>query len=413
MSPKARVGLLRRLQLWAIARLRRSRFLPSGIPDKVADINRLDVPFAQPIMLFFATVQDSLYQIRPWYEALEALNTKQPVVAVFKDSRTAAVVRAETGLDCVTIAQYGQLDAILARSEVKLALYINHDPLNFEALRFTSMLHVYVGHGDSDKGVSVSNQIKAYDYCFVAGQAAIDRIVNHVMAYDADTRCVSIGQPAVAGRGRPGPRSQSATGRRTVLYAPTWEGAQPSVSYGSLQAYGVGLVRSLLDDGSYRVIYRPHPLSGVIDADYGRADATIRELVRAVPENRVDTTNDIADSFADADLLICDVSAVSLNWLPSGKPLIVTKPAATAAVGDSLLMQTVPLLDSTTDVVALVGAQFDAGADATGRLALIDYYVGDQAPGAALQNFVDACEHMMALRDDTWSVLQSKGAIGP
>ncbi len=412
-SAKARVGPSRRFQLWAIARLRRSRFLPAGIPDKVADVGRLGVPVTQPIMLFFATVQDSLYQIRPWYEALEALNARQPVIAVFKDSRTAAVVRAESGLDCVTIARYGQLDGILTHSDVKLALYLNHDPLNFEALRFTSMLHVYLGHGESDKGVSVSNQIKAYDYCFVAGQAAIDRIISHVMAYDADTRCIPIGQPAVAQRGRPDPRSEGATERRTVLYAPTWEGGQPSVSYGSLRAYGVGLVGSLIDSGSYRVIYRPHPLSGVIDADYGRADATIRELVRRAPGHRVDTTNDIADSFADADILICDVSAVSLTWLPSGKPLIITKPAATAAVGDSRLMQTVPLLDGSTDVVALVAAQFDAGGDATARLGLIDYYVGDQAPGAAIGKFITVCERMMTLRDETWSVLRSKGAVGP
>ncbi len=413
MSAKARVGPFRRLQLWAIARVRRSRFLPAGIPDKLADVDRLGVPFTQPIMLFFATVQDSLYQIRPWYEALEALNAKQPVIAVFKDSRTAAIVRAETGLDCVTIAQYGQLDAILTDSDVKLALYINHDPLNFEALRFTSMLHVYLGHGESDKGVSVSNQIKAYDYCFVAGQAAIDRIVNHVLAYDADTHCIPIGQPAVARRSAPDDPPLVSTGRRTVLYAPTWEGGQPSVSYGSLRAYGVGLIGRLIDSGSYRVIYRPHPLSGVIDAHYGRADATIRELVRRAPGHRVDTTNDIADSFAAADILICDVSAVSLNWLPSGKPLIVTRPAATAVVGESRLMQTVPLLDGTTDVVALVAAQFAAGADATSRLGLIDYYVGDQAPGAATGKFIEACEHMMALRDESWSVLRSKGAVGP
>ena len=153
----------------------------------------------QQVMVYFPTAKDSLYQLRPWYHALKALNAVHPIVCVFKDSRTAKVVRKETDFDCVTLARYGQLDEILALSEIKLALYVNHDPVNFESLRFSSMVHVYLGHGDSDKGVSVSNQVKAYDLCFLAGQAALDRTLSAVMLYDAEARSVLIGQPQLDG----------------------------------------------------------------------------------------------------------------------------------------------------------------------------------------------------------------------
>lgn len=403
MASDARVGLVRRLQLWALTRLRRSRFLPLGVPDKRTDQHRLGRSFSQHVLLYFPTGQDSLYQVRPWFHALAALNAVYPVVAVFKDSRTAAVVRAETNLDCVTLARYGQLDDILAVSDVKLALYVNHDPINFECLRFTSLVHVYLGHGDSDKGVSVSNQVKAYDYCFLAGQGALDRTTNNTMLYDAAGRSVLIGQPQLDGADS-WIASPDPAGRQTVLYAPTWEGAQPSVSYGSLESHGLALVTALRP--RYRVIYRPHPLSGVIAAPYGIADAAVRAAA-----DRVDTAVPLGQSFADADLLICDVSAVSLNWLPSGKPLLVTTPRA--PFPPSRLMDVIPRLDADDDVVAAVAGQLDGDPHAAVRRELVGYYLGDPAPGVATQRFIDACADAMALRDREWASKQALGATGP
>lgn len=398
----ARVGLVHRLRLWAIGRLRRSRFLPSGMPDKLTDESRLGKRFEQHIMLYFPTTRDSLYQLRPWFHALKALNDVHPVVAVFKDSRTARLVREETGFDCVTLARYGQLDEILDLSDVKLTLYVNHDPINFESLRFTSMLHVYLGHGDSDKGVSVSNQVKAYDFCFLAGQAALDRTAAAVMLYDAAARSVLIGQPQLDGTeavaAEPDPN------RPTVLYAPTWEASQPSVSYGSLETHGAAIMQALA--GTYRVIYRPHPLNGVIRPSYAAADAAIRERA-----DRVDTSVSLEKSFADADVLITDVSAVTLNWLPTGKPMLVTTP--TVPYPPSALMDVVPQLSPVDDIAAIVAEQLADDPTGSERSGLIKYYLGDPSPGVATARFITACEDTMTLRDRTWADRQAAGATGP
>ncbi|GAA3531418.1 glycosyl transferase [Aeromicrobium flavum] len=397
----SRVGLVPRLRQWAISRIRHSRFLPVGMPDKRTDQHRLGRPFTQSVLVYFPNGADALYQLRPWFAALKALDAAHGVVAVFKDSRTAAVVRAESGLDCVTLARYGQLDEILALSDVKLALYVNHDPVNFECLRFTSLVHVYLGHGDSDKGVSVSNQVKAYDFCFLAGQAALERTSVGVMLYDAPERSVLIGQPqldAPAPAGRPDPS------RRTVLYAPTWEASQPSVSYGSLVTHGAGILDALA--GTYRVIYRPHPLNGVIDSAYGEADAAVRALA-----DRVDTDVPLERSFADADLLITDVSAVTLNWLPGGKPVLVTRPRV--PVPPSRLMDTLPLLAADADVAAAVAEHLSADPTAAARRELIEYYLGDTSPGVATANFLAACARLMDLRDSTWTAHRARGATGP
>ncbi len=286
--------------------------------------------------------------------------------------------------------------------DVKLALYINHDPVNFESLRFTSLVHVYLGHGDSDKGVSVSNQVKAYDWCFLAGQAALDRTASAVMLYDAPARSILIGQPqldgAAAVSGTPSP-----DGRQTVLYAPTWEASQPSVSYGSLETHGEALVRAL--SPAYRVIYRPHPLNGVIRSSYAAADAVVRGLA-----DRVDTDVTLEQSFADADLLVTDVSAVTLNWLPTGKPLLVTTPLV--AYPPSRLMQVVPQLAATDDFAAIVAEHLSADPTKADRDALIDYYLGDPTPGVATARFIAACEDVMAIRDREWDAAKARGANG-
>lgn len=403
MATKARGGGIHRLRTWAIARLRQSRFLPAGMPDKLTDEARLGQAFAQQVMLFFPTTRDSLYQLRPWFHALTLLNEIHPVVAVFRDSRTAAAVRAGTGLDCVTLASYGQLDAILSLSEVKLALYVNHDPINFESLRFASIVHVYLGHGDSDKGVSVSNQVKAYDYCFLAGQAAEDRTATAVMMYDAAARSILVGQPQLDGVATPSP-SPSPDGRRTVLYAPTWEASQPSVSYGSLKTHGEAVVRALLAE--YRVIYRPHPLNGVIRQSYGAADAMVRALAE-----RVDTDVSLEQSFADADILITDVSAVTLNWLPTGKPMLVTKPRV--PYPPSKLMEVVPELAVGDDYAAAVREQLASDPTRDARRDLIAYYLTDVSPGAASARFVQACADVMDTRDREWALRLAAGASGP
>ena len=149
-----RSALIRRLSRFGMRVLRRYGLLPVGLPDRNGDDDRLaGGSLAQTVMVYFPGTMEDVYQLRQWYGPLRALHERHPLIFVLQDSRTARVVRAESGLEAITIARYGRLDDLLARSEVKLALYVNHNPQNFAALRFMSLVHVYLSHGDSDKGV--------------------------------------------------------------------------------------------------------------------------------------------------------------------------------------------------------------------------------------------------------------------
>lgn len=390
-----------RLRIWLIRRLRSSAVWPAGTADKRTDVDRLDQALRAKVMVFFATGRNTVYQLRGWLRALEDLDAAHGVVVVCRDSRAAAAIRAESTLDCLTLATPAQLDAILQLSSVKLALYVNHNPINFECLRFPSLVHVYLGHGDSDKGVSVSNQVKAYDFCFLAGQGALDRTAAGTMLYDAPGRSIVVGQPELdVAWPAPDPDPQ----RRTVLYAPTWEASQPSMCYSSLQTMGEQIMAAVR--GRYRLIYRPHPSTGSLDPAYAALDTQLRGLA-----DRVDTDVPLTRSFADADLLLADVSAVILSWLPSGRPVVLIEPAVPML--KSPLLEALPLLRPGADIASMIDAQLRDDPTAEARGELVEYYFGDTTPGAATARFLQACTDLIELRDTQWAAAQARGAVGP
>ena len=298
--------LIHRLSRLGIRVVRRHGLLPTGIADRNGEDDRLaGSSLTQTVMVYFPGTLEDIYQLQQWYDPLRALDERHPVIVVLQDSRTARRVRTESALAAITIARYSVLDDLLSRSDVKLALYVGHNPENFTALRFTSLAHVFLNHGDSDKGVAVSNQNKAYDFLFVPGQASIDRIQAYTILRDPEPHCMLIGRPQLdVDRVSESPND----GRRRVLYAPTWEGGQPSMAYGSVASHGPAMVRALLD-GRFTIVYRPHPLNGVTSAAYADADAAVRHLLAEAAAtdpaagHRVDTECPVSDSFAGADLL--------------------------------------------------------------------------------------------------------------
>ncbi len=372
------------------------------------------------VMVYFPGALDTLYQIRPWLPTFQAVHEAHGMVVVCQDSRVAEALRRETRIPAATIARYGTLDGILTRSRIALVLYVSHQPRNFEALRFASVLHAYIGHGDSDKGVSASNQLKAYDVVFAPGQAAIDRIAARLMRFDAAAHTVIVGQPlTLAARPVPKPRGT----RIGVLYAPTWEGAQPSVAYSSVLTHGLAMVTALIGDGRFTVVYRPHPLVGVTSGAYAAADLAIRQAVATAADtdpaagHRVVPPADEAleASFARADVLITDVSAVTTAWLPTLRPLVVTTPAGEAAVdADSGLLEILPRVTASaaTRIAALVAGLAADDPVAAERERLVAQYLSPYWPDRVMERFVEVCGQVIDERDVARAALESRGATG-
>lgn len=407
--------LRRRAQTSVLRTLRRSPVFPRTLVDRQGEDTTLAAASVDAeVMVYFPGAPDTVYQIVPWLPTFAAVHAKHRTVIVCQDSRVAATLRAAAPVPVVTIARYGTLDGLLARSDVKLALYVSHLPRNFENLRFSSLLHAYIGHGDSDKGVSASNQLKAYDYVFAPGPAAVDRIAHRLMRFDAAERSIVVGQPVTLSAP---PQDPLPSDRTTVLYAPTWEGAQPSVAYSSVRSHGPALVAALVEDPRFRVLYRPHPLTGVTSRDYAVADLEIRAAVAAAgaPHEVVSADQEALEaSFVRSAVLIADVSAVTTAWLPSLRPVIVTRPEGEAVSADSGMLGVVPRL-SVTDTprtAAVVSAAIADGDGREVRQGLVAHYLSEYWPDRSIDRFVEVVGLVVAERDRLRTGLLADGATG-
>jgi CDP-glycerol glycerophosphotransferase (TagB/SpsB family) len=208
-----------------------------------------------------------------------------------------------------------------------------------------------------------------------------------------------------------------------VLYAPTWEGAQPSVAYSSVLTHGERLVDALLADPRFTVVYRPHPLVGVNNRRYAVADHGMRAAIARAAEadpgagHRVVEAGDedLEASFQRAHLLICDISAVATAWLPSLKPMIVSQPAGSDAVSaDSGMLRVVPRL-AVADIpglAALVHRELDEDPTRRQREELVAYYLSPYWPDGVLERFVAVCGELIAERNELRGRLVAAGATG-
>lgn len=404
MQPRENT-LNRRLRSMGGRLLRRYHLLPGGMPDGLGDDEDLqDQSLHGDVIVYFADTMESIYQLRGWYGPLRALHAELGVTVVCMDSRVAEVLRDEMDMPVVTVALDATLDGLIARSDTKLILYVNYNPMNTAPLRSRSVIHVSLLHGDSDKGVSVSNQVKAYDYSFVAGQAAIDRYARYTSLFDAAARCLPVGRPALDTDREAVAVPERRDERPVVLYAPTWEGGQASVAYSSLRTHAETLLRAVQEEGA-RIIYRPHPLTGVRVPEFGEADRAVRELL-AEGGHTISDDRPLSLDVAEADLLICDVSAVANDWLATGKPLIITTPAeGTAQEAGTRMLDVLPRLTVQEALaagrLAMEAISRDPGREE--RLRLSEYYLGDTTPGASLDRFLTTCRDLAAQRDEQWA----------
>jgi hypothetical protein len=337
-----------------------------------------------PVAVFYAGGPVELYQLLDWLPVLEHLHRTVPLVVVCTRADGARAVMGATDLPVRLAKGAPDLEALVAAG-LRAVLYVNHLERNFRMLRFAGPVHVYLGHGESDKDSSVSNQNKAYDFVFVAGQAGRERLARALRGFDATTRAPMVGRPQLD-HVRSGAPQWERDDRVRVLYAPTWEGDRPSMSYGSLPTHGLALIRSLMGAEGFRIIYRPHPRAGTVSAAHRRADAEIRALL-AGTDHLVDVS-DYGWQAAFADVCLTDVSSVAYDWLATGKPLLVTQPAnSLASVPPTAFLELAPRLhveqaSDAASVVRSVMTGMPSGWDE-----LVDHYFGNVAPGAATERF--------------------------
>ncbi|GAA1492163.1 CDP-glycerol glycerophosphotransferase family protein [Curtobacterium herbarum] len=383
-------------------RLWRSRQTRSQLARRLPAVPT-PAPGTIEIAVYFADGPVNMYQIRQWYGPLAELARHRGVAIVSRSPGAMLALADESPVPVVYARQVVDLERFVTEQAPKVVLYVNQNARNFQMMRYGRMWHVFVNHGESDKMYMTTNQFKAYDAALIAGDAARDRLADALWDYDLDARAIAIGRPqADHFAGEP---PYPADGRTVVLYAPTWEGDRAAAAYGSIASHGTTIAEQVLASPRHRLVYRPHPRSGVRDADYRAAHQRIVAAITAAnaadpsAHHVYDDGPTLGWQLAGADVAITDISAMIYDRLAVGKPLIVTRPVSPEAdvdergyLGDANWL----LAADAGDVVARV----DRAATDADELAKLQHWVqryfGDTTPGVATARFHDAIDRLVA-----------------
>ncbi|WIB16371.1 CDP-glycerol glycerophosphotransferase family protein [Curtobacterium sp. MCPF17_050] len=385
-----------------VARLLRSRKVRTQLARRLPSVPR-PAPGSVEIAVYFADGPVNMYQIRQWYGPLAELARHRGVAIISRSPGAMLTLLDESPVPVVYARQVVDLERFVAEQAPKTVLYVNQNARNFQMMRYGRMWHVFVNHGESDKMYMTTNQFKAYDYALIAGDAARDRLADALWDYDLDARTIAIGRPqADHFVGEPPYPSDD---RTVVLYAPTWEGDRGAAAYGSIASHGTTIADRVLASPQHRLVYRPHPRSGVVDPAYKAAHERIVAAIAAAnaadpsAHHVYDDGPTLGWQLADADVAITDISAMIYDRLAVGKPLLVTRPvSADAEVDERGYLSDADWLraDDAGDVIARVERAANDAEQLARLRHWVQRYFGDTTPGTATARFHAAVDRLVA-----------------
>ncbi|MDQ4053270.1 MAG: CDP-glycerol glycerophosphotransferase family protein [Actinomycetota bacterium] len=360
------------------------------------------------VIAYFADDPTRTYQLVQWLPVLDLLHEQHAVGIVARDPESAVLLQAKSSLPVFAAPSFPELTDLYAVLGAKVVLYCNNSMLNFQSLLDSRMLHVHINHGESDKHSMASNNAKAYDRIFVAGEAAVQRHAAGLLEFDI-SHLVRTGRPQLDLCPAP---VLTPSPRRTVLYAPTWEGDAEYNDYTSVDTIGADIVRAILAVRDTRLVYKPHPkvvtsVTPAVREAHHRILGLVDEAIRREPDagHASMTSGDILALMPDCDAMITDVSSVGLDWLylRTDKPIFITDRHRNA----EQLRQDVPVsrcADVIADVdvtglAALITARLEHDEHHLARAAMRRHYFDDLQVGESTVRFLGAVSELVALRD--------------
>jgi hypothetical protein len=342
------------------------------------------------VALYFADQPAKLYQLTQWLPIFEQRGDLTTIVVVRNVESYQELINI-TNLQVLLVPRYENLMALYDRASFHAVIYVNNGWTNFQSLSFQQAVHIHVNHGESDKICMVSNQAKAYDKVFVAGQAAIDRH-NAAIAWFDHSHLVPVGRPQldlVVQNPLP------ATALKTITYAPTWEGEDEANNYTSVDLYGVAIAQAAINTLGARFIYKPHPR--VANSDDPVVKAQHKEIVQLIKsagsEHLYVAKGDILGILPETDLLIADVSSVTLDslYLSPSAPILLTdrRSDPQQLLLDSPVASACTIIDESTkeEISEAIENCLSEDTLSEKRVAMRTYYFGDLDKGASTEKF--------------------------
>ncbi|MGB8022238.1 MAG: CDP-glycerol glycerophosphotransferase family protein [Candidatus Nanopelagicales bacterium] len=373
-------------------------------------------------LFYFPDTVSKVYQIDQWLPVIAAHSGDLNFGIVTRArSSWMDLMRRDLPAPCFLAAAFPSLMDLYRVLQPKAIIYPNNGLRNFQSLIWAEAVHIHVNHGESDKVSMVSNQAKAYDKVFVAGEAAVRRHRAALVDFD-EFRLVRVGRPQLDLNPEP---SLPPSERRTILYAPTWEGEDEMNNFTSLDVHGDAIIRALLGIRNVRVIYKPHPrvvqsVQPAMTGAHSKILARIRAAAEADPSagHEFRPEGDILAVFPRVDLLVSDISSVGLDFLYSraDAPIVLTdrRNDREALLREAPIAAGCHVIDASTigtaraDISALlVDDRFAAQ-----RADLRTFYFDDAEPGGSTKKFHDALLSVIAEHQAGVNRMRQLAAMG-
>jgi hypothetical protein len=347
-------------------------------------------------VVYFPDNAAKMYQLTQWLPVLENHPADLKFGIVVRSKMVFEQLQAITKLPLALVPTFAQLMELYRLSPFTAVLYVNNGVANFQSLSVPELVHIHVNHGESDKICMVSNQVKAYDRVFVAGEAAVRRHRAALSEFN-ESLLIRVGRPQLDVERKPVlPPSEM----RTILYAPTWEGEDEANNYTSMETIGEQIVLAALAQDDVRVIYKPHPR--IIGSKDARIADNHNKIVNALTKaaklqpaagHQTMLSHDILAIFPSVDLLITDVSSVGLDFLylrPEAAMILTDRRNDLGQLHrDAPISIATPVLNeqNSDSFAQIIRAALDEDSAKSHRIALRDFYFDNVTAGSSTPTF--------------------------
>jgi hypothetical protein len=360
------------------------------------------------VAYFFADTPSRIYQIAQWLPVIEKSPADLNAVIITRSAATTEELRKLTSVPIIHARTFDLLMSLLELSKFKAIIYVNNSYQNFQTLSYQQAVHIHVNHGESDKISMVSNQAKAYDRVFVAGPAAKDRYLKAVAWIDQN-KLITVGRPQLDLGQTPFAAEPKL---KTITYAPTWEGEDEANNYTSMDLYGKKIIDAALSQSDCRTIYKPHPrILTSKDPEVVAAHKYIVSRLNKTP-HQVLLEGDVIEVLLGTDLLISDISSVTLDYLylkPEGAIFLSDRRTDFAALeSESPVASAATIIDgeSVDEVSTRMKKTLEKDDLAAKRAEVCRYYFGGIAAGESSKTYFAAIlksinEHEVAVSELT------------
>jgi hypothetical protein len=365
----------------------------------------LKVGLPVDVAVYFPDDLPKAYQLTQWLPILDHHPADLSFGLVVRNIEVYQELIKQTKLPVAHLPTFTDLMEFYRVSPIKAVIYVNNGMGNFQSLTVAELAHVHINHGESDKVCMVSNQVKAYDRVFVAGEAAVRRHRAALSEFNEKV-LVRVGRPQLDENPSAAIPESS---RRTILYAPTWAGEDEANNYTSMEFMGPKIVEAILAQPDVRLIYKPHPR--IADSEDANIRKHHKEIVRAIKQanakdsgagHQVREAGDILALFPRVDLLISDVSSIALDflYLRTEAPIILTdrRNNIEQLRIDSPLSVATPVLSKVniTETKKIVGDILAADKFVKDRKVLRDFYFDNVRAGESAPRFFKALHQVIA-----------------